>query len=111
MIAPAERYEILVNFADGRAIDLITPPDPHHGTGPGMMMQIGRRPADEMQHVLQFKPDPDLQAAVDRPRLALQNLACVSRIDRETLVELPESLRIDEGAQSSASLALPRCVD
>ena len=40
VIAPAERYEILVNFADGRPIDLVTAPDAHHGTGPGMMMQM-----------------------------------------------------------------------
>ena len=40
VIAPAERYEILVNFADGRTIDLVTAPDAHHGTGPGMMMQM-----------------------------------------------------------------------
>ena len=31
VIAPAERYEILVNFADGRPVDLVTAPDAHHG--------------------------------------------------------------------------------
>ena len=44
VIAPAERYEVLVNFADGRAIDLVTAPDAHHGAGPGMMMQMAGTP-------------------------------------------------------------------
>ena len=62
MIAPAERYEVLVNFADGRAIDLVTAPDTHHGAG--MMMQMGRRSAGETQHVLRSRPDPELKATV-----------------------------------------------
>ena len=45
VIAPAERYEMLVNFADGRPVQLVTEPDTHHGMGPGMMMQMGRRRA------------------------------------------------------------------
>ena len=41
VIAPAERYEVLVDFSDGRPVDLVTAPDTHHGAGPGMMMQMG----------------------------------------------------------------------
>jgi FtsP/CotA-like multicopper oxidase with cupredoxin domain len=65
-IAPAERYEILVSFADGRSVDLVTAPDTHHGDGPGMMMQMGpaRRSSGETQHLLRFKPDPAVKAAV-----------------------------------------------
>ncbi len=33
VIAPAERYEMLVDFADGRPVDLVTAPDAH-GHGP-----------------------------------------------------------------------------
>ena len=40
VIAPAERYEVLVNFSDGRPIDLVTRPDTHHSSGPGMMMMM-----------------------------------------------------------------------
>jgi blue copper oxidase len=36
VIGPAERYEILVDFADGRAVDLVTAPDAHHATGCGL---------------------------------------------------------------------------
>jgi blue copper oxidase len=64
VIAPAERYEILVSFAEGQAVDLVTAPDAHHGTG--MMMQMGpaRRLAGEIQHLLRFRPDPALKALV-----------------------------------------------
>ena len=66
VIAPAERYEILVSFADGRPVDLVTAPDAHHGDGPGMMMQMGpaRRSAGQAEHLLRFKPDPAVKAAV-----------------------------------------------
>lgn len=66
VIAPAERYEILVNFADGRPIDLVTAPDAQHGTGPGMMMHMRptHRTAVAPQHLLRFRPDPELKATV-----------------------------------------------
>ena len=66
VIAPAERYEILVNFADGRSVDLVTAPDAHHESGPGMMMQMGpaRRSAGDTEHLLRFRPDPGLKATV-----------------------------------------------
>jgi blue copper oxidase len=66
VIAPAERYEILVSFADGRSVDLVTAPDVHHGAGSGMMMQMGpaRRFAGETQHLLRFRPDSALKARV-----------------------------------------------
>src|SRR5690606_31470302 len=43
VIAPAERYEVLVNFAGGQPVELVTAADTHHGMGPGMMMR--REPA------------------------------------------------------------------
>jgi blue copper oxidase len=77
VIAPAERYEVLVNFADGRAIDLVTAPDAHHGAGPGMMMQMApaRRSAGEIQHLLRFRPDPELKATVTTLPRQLATLA------------------------------------
>ena len=77
VIAPAERYEILVSFADGQAVDLVTAPDAHHGTGPGMMMQMGpaRRLAGEIQHLLRFRPDPALKATVTTVPRHLTTLA------------------------------------
>ncbi|MGE0853013.1 MAG: multicopper oxidase domain-containing protein [Hyphomicrobiaceae bacterium] len=64
VIAPAERYEVLVNFADGRAIDLVTAPDTHHGAGIMMHMPPARRSAGAIQHLLRFRPDPELKATV-----------------------------------------------
>jgi FtsP/CotA-like multicopper oxidase with cupredoxin domain len=65
VIAPAERYEILVDFADGRTVDLVTAPDAHHRMGPGMM-GAARRPAVGMEHLLRFSPTPELKAAVTK---------------------------------------------
>jgi FtsP/CotA-like multicopper oxidase with cupredoxin domain len=68
VIAPAERYEILVNFGGGRPVDLVTGPDTHRGMGPGMMMQM-RRPAatvGEAERFMRFAPDPALKASVTR---------------------------------------------
>jgi FtsP/CotA-like multicopper oxidase with cupredoxin domain len=75
VIAPAERYEVLVNFADGRAIDLVTAPDTHDGAG--MMTQMGpaRRSAGEIQHLLRFRPDPQLKATVTTLPRQLATLA------------------------------------
>ena len=77
VIAPAERYEILVNFADGRPIDLVTAPDAHHGTGPGMMMQMRptHRSAGAPQHLLRFRPAPERKAAVTALPRQLATLA------------------------------------
>lgn len=77
VIAPAERYEILVNFADGRPVDLVTAHDVHHGTGPGMMMQMRptRRTTGAHQHLLRFTPAPDLKAAVTALPRQLATLA------------------------------------
>jgi cuproxidase len=76
VIAPAERYEVLVDFSDGRAVDLITAPDTH-GAGPGMMMQMGpsRRSAAATERLMQFKPDPTLKPTVTRLTRALATLA------------------------------------
>ncbi len=40
-IAPAERYEVLVDFGDGRSVDLVTAPDAGHGPGMMMMPMMG----------------------------------------------------------------------
>ncbi len=76
VIAPAERYEVLVDFSDGRAVDLVTAPDTHHG-GPGMMMQMGppSRSAGAAERLMQFKPDPASKPAVTRLPRALATLA------------------------------------
>jgi FtsP/CotA-like multicopper oxidase with cupredoxin domain len=76
VIAPAERYEILVNFADGRAVDLLTAPDIHHGDGPGMMMPMMRaRASSGIERLMSFNPDPALAAAVTRLPRELARLA------------------------------------
>lgn len=77
VIAPAERYEVLVDFSDGRTVDLVTAADTHHGAGPGMMMQMGppRRSAAAPERLMQFKPDPALKPAVTQLPRALATLA------------------------------------
>jgi cuproxidase len=66
LIAPAERYEILVSFADGRRVDLVTVPDADAGFGPGMMMQMGRSRESprETQIFMHFQPEASLHATV-----------------------------------------------
>ena len=76
MIAPAERYEILVNFADGRAVDLSRRPMRIMGAGMMMQMMAARAPScGEMEHLMQFRPDPALKAAVTRLPRQLATLA------------------------------------
>jgi FtsP/CotA-like multicopper oxidase with cupredoxin domain len=74
VIAPAERYEVLVNFADGRAVELVTAPDTHHGMGPGMMMGSARA-FGATETFMRFNPDPGLTAAVTRLPRQLTTLA------------------------------------
>jgi FtsP/CotA-like multicopper oxidase with cupredoxin domain len=57
-VAPAERYEILVDFADGLPADLVTGPS-MHGMGPDATTMAGG-------HLMRFRPDSDLPAAVTR---------------------------------------------
>ena len=66
LIAPAERYEVLVNFADGRPVELVTASDVGGSFGPGMMMQMGRSrgSASETELLMQFQPDAALQATI-----------------------------------------------
>lgn len=66
LIAPAERYEVLVNFADGRPVELVTASDVGGSFGPGMMMQMGRSrgSASETEFLMQFQPDSRLQATI-----------------------------------------------
>jgi FtsP/CotA-like multicopper oxidase with cupredoxin domain len=65
VIAPAERYEVLVDFADRRPVDLVTAPDA--GRGPGMMMPMmgpQRRSSGAAELLMRFRPDPALEATV-----------------------------------------------
>ena len=77
VIAPAERYEVLVNFSDARPVDLVTRPDTQHGSGPGMMMmQMGRpRGAGKTEAFMRFQPDSALTAPVLRLPRELGRLA------------------------------------
>ena len=74
VIAPAERYEVLVNFAGGQPVDLVTGPDIHHGTGPGMMMMPARG-SGGTETFMRFNPDPALKVAVTRLPRQLAALA------------------------------------
>ena len=78
VIAPAERYEILVNFSNGQPVDLFTGPDIHHESGPGMMMMpMGRRigSSAEAEVLMQFRPDSALKVSVTRLPRELSRLA------------------------------------
>ena len=77
VIAPAERYEILVNFSDGRPVELVTGPNTHHGMGAGMMMMPTgpARGSGGMETFMRFDPDPTLKAAVTRLPRQLTTLA------------------------------------
>jgi FtsP/CotA-like multicopper oxidase with cupredoxin domain len=79
VIAPAERYEVLVDFADGRPADLVTAPDAGHGRGgPGMMMPMmgaRSRSAGAAEAFMRFQPDPALKATVTRLPQRLATLA------------------------------------
>jgi FtsP/CotA-like multicopper oxidase with cupredoxin domain len=68
LIAPAERYEILVDFSDGRPAVLATAPDPHEGMGMMGMMGMGRGPqrGGDTQPLLSFAPDPALPVSITR---------------------------------------------
>ena len=69
-LAPGERFEVLVDFSDGRDVALITGPDQNRG-GPGMMGMMsnlrsfasGLVEGDQM--VLSFHPD-DRKGDIDR---------------------------------------------
>jgi len=77
VIAPAERYEVLVNFAGGQAVELVTAPDTNHGMGPGMMMMpMGpARRSGETEAFMRFNPDPALKPAITRLPRQLATLA------------------------------------
>jgi FtsP/CotA-like multicopper oxidase with cupredoxin domain len=76
VVAPAERYEVLVDFTDGRAVDLVTAPDAGHGTGMMMPMMGGRRQSTgAIETFMRFEIDPALKAAITRPPRQLATLA------------------------------------
>jgi FtsP/CotA-like multicopper oxidase with cupredoxin domain len=77
VIAPAERYEVLVDFSDGRPVDLVTAPDTL-AMGPGMMMMPmgrARRAGGRTEPLMRFRPDPAVNATVTRLPRALAALA------------------------------------
>ena len=93
VIAPGERYEVLVNFADGRTVELVTGPDTHLGMGPGMMMRMGRPGGTGVtQTFMRFRPDPTSKAAITRLPKGLTKLASPNpkaAVARRTLVLNP----------------------
>ena len=73
VIAPAERYEILVNFSDGRPVELVTGPDIASWNGPRHDDDADGSCARSRgtETFMRFIPDPALKAAVTRlPRTA-----------------------------------------
>jgi len=74
VVAPGERYEVLVDFSDRRPVDLLTAPDPSHGAGMPMMGPP-RRSAGRLEPLMRFRPDPALKPAVTRPPRQLATLA------------------------------------
>jgi cuproxidase len=82
-IAPGERYELLVDFADGRAVELATAPDAGHGHGMMMPMMGARDRRAGAVVLMRFEPDPALKAAVTRlPR----QLAAPASLDARSAV-------------------------
>jgi FtsP/CotA-like multicopper oxidase with cupredoxin domain len=75
VIAPGERYEVLVNFADGRAVELVTAPDAGHGPGMMMPMMGARGHPTAAEALLRFEPDPALKVVVTRLPRQLATLA------------------------------------
>ena len=77
VIAPAERYEILVNFADGRSVDLVTAPETQNGMGAGMMMQMGRPRGSfgGTETFMRFQPDSASKAVITRLPTGLSSVA------------------------------------
>lgn len=63
LVAPGERYEVLVDFADRRSVDLVNAPDASHGPGM-MMMGSPRRSAGATELLMRFKSAPALKAVV-----------------------------------------------
>jgi len=85
IIAPAERYEVLVNFSDGKPVELLTTFQAQ-GMGPGMMMMPRGGPfgfASGAQVFMQFKPDSTLKASITR---LPQKLARVAPPDFKSVV-------------------------
>jgi hypothetical protein len=57
LIAPAERFEVLVNFTNGQPVELVAASGAGGTFGPGMMMQMGRsRNRDRARGARQLHP-------------------------------------------------------
>lgn len=75
VVAPAERYEILVDFADGQPADLVTALDALGSMGPGAMMRMDGLRGSGSGHLMRFRPDPAVRADITRLPHALTQLA------------------------------------
>jgi FtsP/CotA-like multicopper oxidase with cupredoxin domain len=76
VIAPAERYEVLVDFTNGLPVDLVSAPDAGHM--PGMMMPMMgpmRWTAGGAELLMRFRPDTSVKPVVTRLPGRLENLA------------------------------------
>jgi blue copper oxidase len=79
LIAPAERFEILVDFSDGRPATLETGRDPFPPTMGMMMMAGGRSDAGE---IMRFAPDRNRRAATSSLPSSLAQMAPLPPTDR-----------------------------
>ena len=67
VVAPGERYEALVDFSDGRAVDLLTDPDDNGRFGSGMMERMKAMASGlmaEPQKVMAFVPDAGIKGGI-----------------------------------------------
>lgn len=73
-IAPGERFEVLVDFSDGKSVQLTTAADSRAamGMGPGMMRgMMGMAPGGGAGFLMRFDVDPSLSARVKTPPAVL----------------------------------------
>ena len=63
IVAPAERYEVLVNFSDGRPAKLVTAAGMFSATGPGMMTAL-KAAVTRLPRDLAALASPDIKSAV-----------------------------------------------
>lgn len=113
VMAPGERYEILVDFADGKAVELVTWPhesgmsDAGMGAMEGMDMAMPAGPSTLMQfapdsaHAAEFQKLPD---ALEDPGAPDQGLSVRRRqfvFDEMTQANAPVVEKISSGASTS----------
>jgi FtsP/CotA-like multicopper oxidase with cupredoxin domain len=117
-ISPAERFEILVDFADGRPVVLETGPDELMG----IFGAVSMGGTDEYAPVMRFEPtattsavravpahlvEPaaaDASKAVRRRRFELENWACSNRRPTEAEMDMGRTLCINGKAHDPARI-------